>query len=150
MSMLLNGQPYDDDIQPGERFPVNTTQIIDIFHDRGGGGMGGMGMMGRGMGGMGRGMMGGGMGMMFSMRHPIHLHGQQFQIVSRIFEGGDEAYASVRDGFVDNGLKDTVLVSAGERVRILKPFGDFKGRFMFHCHILEHEDMGMMRQFLVE
>ena len=152
MSMLLNGQPYDDDIQPGERFPVNTMQIIDIFHDRGGGGMGGMGMMGRGMGGMGmgRGMMGGGMGMMFSMRHPIHLHGQQFQIVSRTFEGGDEAYASVRDGFVDSGLKDTVLVSAGERVRILKPFGDFKGRFMFHCHILEHEDMGMMRQFLVE
>jgi FtsP/CotA-like multicopper oxidase with cupredoxin domain len=150
MSMLLNGQPYDDDIQPGERFPVNSLQIIDIFHDHGGGGMGGMGMMGRGMGGMGRGMMGGGMGMMFSMRHPIHLHGQQFQIVSRAFEGGDEAYASVRDGFVDSGFKDTVLVSAGERVRILKPFGDFKGRFMFHCHILEHEDMGMMRQFLVE
>jgi FtsP/CotA-like multicopper oxidase with cupredoxin domain len=150
MSMLLNGQPYDDDIQPGERFPVNSLQIIDIFHDHGGGGMGGMGMMGRGMGGMGRGMMGGGMGMMFSMRHPIHLHGQQFQIVSRAFEGGDEAYASVRDGFVDSGLKDTVLVSPGERVRILKPFGDFKGRFMFHCHILEHEDMGMMRQFLVE
>ena len=152
MSMLLNGQPYGDDIQPGERFPVNTLRIIDIFHDRGGGGMGGMGMMGRGMGGMGMGggMMGGGMGMMFSMRHPIHLHGQQFQIVSRAFEGGDEAYASVRDGFVDSGLKDTVLVSAGERVRLLKPFGDFKGRFMFHCHILEHEDMGMMRQFLVE
>ena len=49
-----------------------------------------------------------------------------------------------------NSLKDTVLVSPGERIRILKPFEDFKGRFMFHCHILEHEDMGMMRQFLVE
>ncbi len=152
MSMLLNGQAYDDDIQPGERFPVNTLQIVDIFHDHSGGGMGGMGMgrrmMGRGM--MGGGMMGGGMGMMLSMRHPIHLHGQQFQIVSRVFEGPEEAYGSVRDGFVDSGFKDTVLVSPGERVRILKPFGDFKGRFMFHCHILEHEDMGMMRQFLVE
>jgi FtsP/CotA-like multicopper oxidase with cupredoxin domain len=147
MSMLLNGQPYDDDIQPGERFPVNNMQSIDIFHDHRGGGMGGMGM-GRGM--MGGGMMGGGMGMMFSMRHPIHLHGQQFQIVSRVFEGRDDAYDTVRDGFVDSGLKDTVLVSPGEQVRILKPFDDFKGRFMFHCHILEHEDMGMMRQFLVE
>jgi FtsP/CotA-like multicopper oxidase with cupredoxin domain len=152
MSMLLNGQPYDDDIQPGERFPVNNMQIIDIFHDHRGGGMGGMGMggMGMGRGMMGGGMMGGGMGMMFSMRHPIHLHGQQFQIVSRVFEGHDEAYDTVRDGFVDSGLKDTVLVSPGEQVRILKPFDDFKGRFMFHCHILEHEDMGMMRQFLVE
>ena len=152
MSMLLNGQPYDDDIQPGERFPVNNMQIIDIFHDHRGGGMGGMGMggMGMGRGMMGGGMMGGGMGMMFSMRHPIHLHGQQFQIVSRVFEGRDEAYDTVRDGFVDSGLKDTVLVSPGEQVRILKPFDDFKGRFMFHCHILEHEDMGMMRQFLVE
>jgi len=86
--------------------------------------------------------MGGGMGMMFSMRHPIHLHGQQFQIVSRVFEGRDEAYDTVRDGFVDSGLKDTVLVSPGEQVRILKPFDDFKGRFMFHCHILEHERHG--------
>jgi FtsP/CotA-like multicopper oxidase with cupredoxin domain len=114
MSMLLNGQPYDDDVQPGERFPVGTLQIIDIFRDQASGGMGGMGMMGRGM------------GMMFSMQHPIHLHGQQFQIVARAFQGDDEAYASVRDGFVDSGLKDTVLVSPGERVRILKPFGDFK------------------------
>ena len=152
MSMLLNGQPYDDDIQAGERFPVNTTQIIDIFHDHGAGGGGGMGMMGRGMGGMGMGrsMMGGGMGMMFSMRHPIHLHGQQFQIIRRAFGGNDEAYASVREGLVDGGLKDTVLVSPGEQIRIIKPFEDFRGRFMFHCHILEHEDMGMMRQFSVD
>jgi FtsP/CotA-like multicopper oxidase with cupredoxin domain len=161
MSMLLNGQAYGGDIQPGERFPVDSLQIIDIFHDHGAGAMGGMGMMGncRGMGGMGQmrgggmgGMMGGmgGCGMMFSMPHPIHLHGQQFQIVSRTFDGDDAAYASVREGFINSGLKDTVLVFPGERLRILKPFGDFKGRFMFHCHILEHEDMGMMRQFLVE
>ena len=159
MRMLLNGQSYDDEIQPGERFAVDTTQVIDIFHDHSdgmgmmaGGMMGGMGMMGGGMRGMG--MMGGrmrGMGMMFSMRHPIHIHGQQFQILRREFAGDDDsAYESVREGLVDSGLKDTALVSAGERVRILKPFGDFKGRFMFHCHILEHEDMGMMRQFLVE
>ena len=52
MAMLLNGRPYaDDDVQPRERIPVDTLQLIEIFHDHGGG-MGGMGM-GRGMGMMG-------------------------------------------------------------------------------------------------
>ena len=95
------------------------------------------------------GMMGGGMGLM-SMAHPIHLHGQPFQIISRTFEGNTDSYATVRDGFLDVGLKDTVIVSPGERIRIVKPFNNFKGRFMYHCHNLEHEDMGMMREFLVE
>jgi FtsP/CotA-like multicopper oxidase with cupredoxin domain len=116
-----------------------------------GGGMmrGRMGGMGMGMGGMGM----GGMGMMgmMSMAHPIHLHGQPFEIVSRAFEGDDDdAYATIRDGLIDSGLKDTVLVAPGERVRIVKPFSDFKGRFMYHCHNLEHEDAGMMREFSVE
>lgn len=128
----------------------------------GGGPMGGMGhgMMGgmapggqegggAGMG-MGGGMMGG-MGMMFSMAHPIHLHGQQFQVLSRTI-GAEEAedYATVKDGLMSSGWKDTVLVMPGEKVRIIKPFQDFKGPFMYHCHNLEHEDMGMMREFLIE
>jgi FtsP/CotA-like multicopper oxidase with cupredoxin domain len=113
-------------------------------HGQQGGGMGmGMGMMG--------GMQGGGMGMMLSMAHPIHLHEEPFQILSRT-GGGEEAsdYATVREGFIDSGWKDTVLVMPGEKVRILKPFKDYKGVFMVHCHNLEHEDMGMMREFLVE
>ena len=130
--------------------------------DQKGGGMGMMGGMkhgdddqkggGQGMGGM-KGMGGGmgGMGMMMSMAHPIHLHGQQFQIVSRSVSGDEAAdYATVRDGFIESGLKDTVLVMPGEKVRIIKPFQDFKGLFMYHCHNLEHEDMGMMRDFSVE
>jgi FtsP/CotA-like multicopper oxidase with cupredoxin domain len=99
------------------------------------------------------GMMGmrGGMGMMMSMAHPIHLHGQSFQIVSRSLAAGNEDdYETVRHGFIESGLKDTVLVMPGETVRIVKPFQDFKGLFMYHCHNLEHEDMGMMRDFLVE
>ena len=112
---------------------------------------GGQGMMGMGHQGGGMGMMGGGMGMMMAMAHPIHLHGQQFQIVSRSVSADVEAdYATVRDGFIESGLKDTVLVMPGEKVRIIKPFQDFKGLFMYHCHNLEHEDMGMMRDFLVE
>jgi FtsP/CotA-like multicopper oxidase with cupredoxin domain len=121
------------------------------------GGMHGMGMMG-GMNHQNDGQkggnmmgMGGGMGMMMAMAHPIHLHGQSFQIVSRSISddvAGD--YATVRDGFIGSGWKDTVLVMPGESVRIIKPFQDFKGLFMYHCHNLEHEDMGMMRDFLVE
>lgn len=126
---------------------------------------GGMGMHGGGMQGMGGGMgmhggegqqkgmmgMSGGMGMMMGMAHPIHLHGQSFQIVSRSVGAREEAdYETVREGFVESGLKDTVLVMPGERVRIIKPFQDFKGLFMYHCHNLEHEDMGMMRDFSVE
>lgn len=118
-------------------------------------GRGGMGMMGGMHGGedseggmMG---MGGGMGMMMSMAHPIHLHGQPFQIASRNLNAGNQDdYETVRHGFIESGIKDTVLVMPGETVRIIKPFHDFKGLFMYHCHNLEHEDMDMMRDFLVE
>jgi FtsP/CotA-like multicopper oxidase with cupredoxin domain len=155
MRMSLNGDEYGQGgLQPGERVPVDSVQMIEIFHDHGGMGHGmGSGMgMGGGMRGMGGGMMGPGMGMMgmMSMAHPIHLHGQQFQILERSFDGDADARATYGDGFVDSGWKDTVLVAPGERVKIAKPFGDFKGRFMYHCHNLEHEDMGMMREFSVE
>ena len=56
----------------------------------------------------------------------------------------------MRDGFIDSGWKDTVLIMPGEKIRIVKPFKEHKGLFMVHCHNLEHEDMGMMREFLVE
>jgi len=128
-------------------------------HGMMGGGMG-MGMMGgmrhggedksqEGGHAMGGGM--GGMGMMMSMAHPIHLHEEPFQIISRTI-GAEEAesYATVREGFIDGGWKDTVLVMPGEKVRLIKPYKDNKGVFMVHCHNLEHEDMGMMREFLVE
>jgi len=162
MRMSLNGDAYGQGgLQPGERMPVDSVQLIEIFHDHGGMGHGmgggGMGMGGMGMGGMrgmgmGGGMMGPGMGMMgmMSMAHPIHLHGQQFQVLERTFDGDSDSRATYDDGFVDSGWKDTVLVAPGERVKIAKPFGDFKGRFMYHCHNLEHEDMGMMREFSVE
>jgi blue copper oxidase len=42
------------------------------------------------------------------------------------------------------------LVTPGQRVRIIKPFEDFTGAFMYHCHNLQHEDMGMMREFWVD
>ena len=83
----------------------------------------------------GRGMMG------LSLPHPIHLHGKPFRVLDR---------SGVRhNGYVDEGWKDTVLLMPGERVRIQVRFDDFAGLFLYHCHNLEHEDMGMMRNYYV-
>lgn len=90
-------------------------------------------------------------GMMMAMPHPMHLHGEQFQIVKReVGARAGDSYATVSGGFIQNGWKDTVLVMPGEKVTLLKPFNDFRGLFMYHCHNLEHEDMGMMRDFLIK
>ena len=55
----------------------------------------------------------------------------------------------MREGYVDEGWKDTVLVMPGEGVRLLLRF-DFPDLFLFHCHNLEHEDLGMMRNYRAE
>jgi spore coat protein A len=47
------------------------------------------------------------------------------------------------------GWKDTVRVNPGEMVVIAARFDGFTGRYMYHCHILEHEDHDMMRPFVV-
>jgi len=57
------------------------------------------------------------------------------------------AWEELSEGFVDEGWKDTVLVMPGEKVRVIRRFADFTGLFLYHCHNLEHEDMGMMRNF---
>ena len=139
MSFRLNGRTFDmHDYQDIEKIPVNTLQRIKIFHETG-----------MGMGRMGGGMRGG-MGMMMSQPHPIHIHGQQFQILSRTQTNPKSSgYDTIKAGFVDSGWKDTVLVMPGEEVEIIKPFHDHTGLFLYHCHNLEHEDMGMMRNFYV-
>jgi FtsP/CotA-like multicopper oxidase with cupredoxin domain len=130
MSALLNGRSYKmNDIQPDEVIPLNSLQLIEFDN----------------------GFDGGMHGMMMDMPHPMHLHGEQFQIVKReVSSRSSDSYATVASGFIDSGWKDTVLVMPGEKVTILKPFNDFKGLFMYHCHNLEHEDMGMMRDFLIK
>jgi blue copper oxidase len=131
MSALLNGRAYEmDDVQPYEVIPVNSLQLIEFDNGFEGGGM---------------------HGMMMNMPHPMHIHGEQFQIVKREMNSRfSEIYSSVSAGFINSGWKDTVLVMPGEKVTLLKPFNDFKGRYMYHCHNLEHEDMGMMRDFLIK
>ena len=67
------------------------------------------------------------------MDHPFHIHGNQFQVISR--DDQAEPYRA---------WKDTVLVQRGETIRIRIPFRDFAGKTVYHCHILDHEDLGMM------
>lgn len=84
------------------------------------------------------------------MAHPMHIHGQQFQIVKReVANGYEEGYASLSEGFLNRGWKDIVLVMPGEKVSVLKRFDDYSGLYLYHCHNLEHEDMDMMRNFRV-
>lgn len=68
-----------------------------------------------------------------TMDHPFHLHVWPFRVVER------------SDGAaVPAGWKDTVNVPAGQWVRIRIPFRDHTGRTVYHCHIVDHEDLGMM------
>lgn len=67
------------------------------------------------------------------MDHPFHLHGFQFQVLDR--DGVPEPFRS---------WKDVVNVRKHETVRFIVRYDDFAGKWMFHCHILDHEDHGMM------
>lgn len=92
----------------------------------------------------------GGMGGM-ALPHPMHIHGMSFQVLSRQIDPRMQAgWDTVSEGYVDEGWKDTVLVLPGERVRLLIRFEDYTGLFLYHCHNLEHEDMGMMRNYRVD
>jgi FtsP/CotA-like multicopper oxidase with cupredoxin domain len=94
----------------------------------------------------GRGAM---MGMV--MLHSMHIHGLQFRVIGREVSGRfAAAHRTVKAGIVDDSWKDTVLVMPGERVRVLVGFHDYSGLFLFHCHMLEHEDSGLMRNYLVK
>ncbi len=83
--------------------------------------------------------------------HPMHVHGQSFHVVKRSWDGSGPAadWKRIESGIIETGRRDTVLVWPGQRVQIAVPFGMHKGFFLYHCHILEHEDMGMMRSFQV-
>ncbi|OLF18574.1 multicopper oxidase family protein [Actinophytocola xanthii] len=69
------------------------------------------------------------------VHHPVHVHLDPFQVLAR--DGGDP-------GPADAGWKDTVDIRPAEVVDIAVRFTDYTGRFVMHCHNLEHEDMAMM------
>jgi FtsP/CotA-like multicopper oxidase with cupredoxin domain len=80
------------------------------------------------------------------MLHNFHVHGTHFEVLDR--NGSAAAVAGHEQGF-----KDTVRLGANERLRLLISLDAYRtgaeAPYMFHCHILEHEDRGMMGQFIV-
>ena len=90
--------------------------------------------------------------------HPIHLHLVRFQILNRRTFDVSTYWATGQMKFFgppippepgEAGWKDTVRADPGMVTRIIARFEGFTGRYVWHCHILEHEDNEMMRPFEV-
>ena len=121
MEWFLAGRSFEmEGVSPDETVVAGSTHIWELVNQ------------------------GGPMGM--QMAHPIHVHGRQFRVLDR---RGGRGENTLRAGLVDAGWMDTVLVLPGETVRVQMTFAEHPGLFLYHCHILEHEDMGMMRNFRI-
>jgi FtsP/CotA-like multicopper oxidase with cupredoxin domain len=120
----LNGRAFDrmDEVADSETVKLNTLEVWEFANDQS----------------------------MMMMAHPMHIHNLQFQVIERKPDPRfAAAYQTLSSGFVDEGWKDVVLVMPGERVKLMMKFTDHTGLYLYHCHILEHEDLGMMRNYLV-
>jgi spore coat protein A, manganese oxidase len=98
--------------------------------------------------------------------HPLHLHHSSMQLHSRVDIDETEPFPVSRGNFGDGvdanerGWKDTIRVNTKQLTRILvrfnrgsdmtRPAEYYTGHYVWHCHILEHEDMGMMRPLEIE
>lgn len=124
MRGFLNDRRFDTKnmmaVADDERLPVGEASVWTFANDRGG------------------------MPMSHPMPHPIHIHGVQFRVIER---SAGAVPADLREGMLDAGFKDTFGIFPGERVRVLIA-PTVAGLFMYHCHNLEHEDGGMMRNCL--
>ncbi|MDG4860287.1 multicopper oxidase domain-containing protein [Streptomyces sp. T-3] len=101
---------------------------------------------------------------LFPLDHPMHIHLADFQLMGRDaydVSGFDPALGGTRAPIAfdpkteiplapnERGWKDTFRVPGNQLLRVMGRFDGAYGRFMYHCHFLEHEDMGMMRPFVV-
>jgi FtsP/CotA-like multicopper oxidase with cupredoxin domain len=132
MQWVINGRTFEmTEVAEWEKVKLNTTEVWEFVNGDDGGGMGMMQDMMR-------------------MPHPVHIHGLSFLVLSRDVSGMDAmVWNSVRNGFVDEGWQDTFLLMPGMKVQVIMRFADFTGTYIYHCHNLEHEDMGMMRNYEV-
>jgi hypothetical protein len=81
--------------------------------------------------------------------HPIHLHLVRFEVVDRVEfdeETAPDDYDVVQPW--ERGFKDTVIAYPGQITKVRAKF-DIEGLYVWHCHIVEHEDNEMMRPFCV-
>jgi FtsP/CotA-like multicopper oxidase with cupredoxin domain len=74
------------------------------------------------------------------VHHPVHIHLVHFKVLSR--NGGEPP-------LTDAGWKDTIDLRPLEVARVIARFDGYRGKYVFHCHNLEHEDMMMMANFEV-
>ena len=96
--------------------------------------------------------------------HPMHVHLVQFQAIERNRVLNPDAFDLATDSTTEplridaaeidiepamQGWKDTIRVEPAEMLSIMATFDGFVGRYMYHCHIVEHEDNDMMRPFAV-
>jgi FtsP/CotA-like multicopper oxidase with cupredoxin domain len=120
MEWLLGGRTFEmAQVAPEETVAAGSTQVWEFIN------------------------LPNGMGMQAA--HPIHMHGRQFRVLHR----SGAVTNALRTGLADEGWRDVVLVLPGETVRVQATFTHHPGLYLDHCHILEHEDMGMMRNFRV-
>ncbi|HEX3673083.1 MAG TPA: multicopper oxidase family protein [Rhizomicrobium sp.] len=70
-----------------------------------------------------------------ALTHPFHIHVNPFEMVR-----------TGPDGKPETVWKDTLLVRQGQPTQVLSRYTDFTGAFVLHCHILDHEDQGMMQR----
>jgi FtsP/CotA-like multicopper oxidase with cupredoxin domain len=126
MQWLLNGRTFEmEQVAPNEIVTAGSKEIWEFTNTS-------AAMMG------------------MRLAHPLHLHGRQFRVLKREIDPTSvDEWASLRDGLTDEGWKDTFLLMPGERVQILVQFSRHPGLYLYHCHNLEHEDMGMMRNYKV-
>lgn len=91
--------------------------------------------------------------------HPIHLHQVRFRILDRRPFDQDEFLATQTVRYLqpprppqpeEAGWKDTVRATGGAVTRILVSFEGYAGRYLWHCHVLEHEANAMMRPYEIE
>ncbi len=126
MNPVINGRSFQmTKVAEDEIVQLDTTEVWRLVNENSG-------------------MMGG----MMQMPHPVHIHGLSFQILNRT--ASSVGWNTIRDGFVDQGWKDTLLLMPRMKADVIMRFEDYPGLFLYHCHNLEHEDLGMMRNYLVK